>query len=63
MTIELSIFVKDSNVSAGTPNTADNTRGGSLLIDSPMPMLSLSSDALVFWMITIFISAWPRFSK
>ena len=28
-----------------------------------MPMLSLFSGALVFWMITIFMSAGPRFSK
>jgi hypothetical protein len=46
--IALSIFLKELNVSAGTPKTADNTRGGSLLRDSPMPMLSLSSGALVF---------------
>jgi hypothetical protein len=48
MTIALSIFLKELNVSAGTPKTADNTRGGSLLRDSPMPMLSLSSGALAF---------------
>jgi hypothetical protein len=41
MTIALSIFLKELNVSAGTPKTADNTRGGSALRDSPMPMLSL----------------------
>jgi hypothetical protein len=34
MTIALSIFLKELNVSAGTPKTADNTRGGSLLRDS-----------------------------
>jgi len=62
MTIALSIFLKELNVSAGTPKTADNTRGESLLRDSPMPMLSLSSGALVFWMITILISAGPRFT-
>jgi hypothetical protein len=27
-----------------------------------MPMLSLSSGALVFWMITILMSAGPRFT-
>jgi len=48
MTIALSIFLKELNVCAGTPKTADNTRGGSLLRDSPMPMLSLSSGALAF---------------
>jgi hypothetical protein len=34
MTIAVSIFLKELNVSAGTPKTADNTRGGSLLRDS-----------------------------
>ena len=63
MTTALSIFLKELKVSAGTPKTADNTRGGSLLTDSPMPMLSLFSGALVFWMIVMFMSAGPRFSK
>ncbi|MBB5166445.1 hypothetical protein [Mycobacterium sp. AZCC_0083] len=48
MTIALSIFLKGLNVVSGTPKTADNTRGGSALRDSPMPMLSLCSGALVF---------------
>jgi hypothetical protein len=48
MTIGLSNFLKEPNVASGTPKTADNTRGGSALRDWPMPMLSLSSGALVF---------------
>ena len=63
MVIALSIFLKGLNVSAGTPKTADKTLGGSLLRDSPMPMLSLDSGALVFWMITMVMSSGPRFSK
>jgi hypothetical protein len=47
MTIALSIFLKELNVDAGTPKTADNIRGGSLLTDAPMPTLSLASGALV----------------
>jgi hypothetical protein len=48
MTIALSIFLKELNISAGTPKTAANTRGGSLLRDSPMPMLSLADVVFVF---------------
>ena len=32
MTIEFSIFLKDENVSAGTPKIAESTRGGILLL-------------------------------
>ncbi len=43
MVSDLSIFLNELNASAGTPNTADSTRGGSLLIDAPIPMSSLPS--------------------
>jgi len=39
MTIASSNFLKELKVFSGTPKMADKTRGGSLLIDSPMPML------------------------
>jgi hypothetical protein len=48
MVTALSNFLKELKVSVGTPKTADKTVGGSLLKDSPTPMLSLSSGALVF---------------
>src|SRR5580693_1244940 len=63
MVTALSNFLKELNVSAGTPKTADKTVGGSLLKDSPTPMLSLSSGALVFWMISTSRFPVPRFSK
>ena len=48
MTTASSIFFNEVNVSGGTPKTADKTRGGILLRDWPIPILSSPSGALVF---------------